>query len=144
MFEDSTTEANHRTIRRMESGARVHVLVVDDDDFMRTYLCDALVTAGHRVTEARDGEEALVVAAGEDKPDLVMLDLLMPRRSGLDALPRLLALHPPARVIVVSSLDSEALIADALAAGAIDFVTKPFHPSEVEDAVARALQGGLA
>lgn len=128
----------------MKNGKRVHVLVVDDDDFMRTYLRDALVDAGHRVTEARDGEEALGIAAGDDKPDLVMLDLLMPKRSGLDALPRLLALHPPARVVVVSSLDSEALIADALAAGAVDFVTKPFHPSEVQEAVARALEGGLA
>ena len=123
----------------MESASRTaHVLVVEDDDFMRAYLRDALALAGHRVTEARDGEEALDAFASV-RPELVVLDLLMPRRSGLDVLPRLLELCPEVRVVIVSSLDSQPLIADALAAGAFDFVTKPFHPTEIAEAVERAL-----
>lgn len=118
--------------------AGVNVLVVDDDEFMRAYLRDLLVAAGHTVTEARNGVEAIEMVTA-DAPDLVMLDLLMPEKSGLDALPILLRTRPSLPVIVVSSLDSEVLIADALAAGAVDFVTKPFHPSEIDIAVAHAL-----
>lgn len=117
----------------------VHVVVVEDDDFMRAYLRDALVIAGHRVTEACDGDEAIRIVASA-MPDLVVLDLLMPQKSGLDALPRLLELNPRLRVVVVSSLDSQSLISDALAAGAVDFVTKPFHPTEIAEAVSRALE----
>lgn len=117
----------------------VHVLVVEDDEFMRAYLRDALVLAGHRVSEARDGDEA-IASVTRDEPALVVLDLLMPQRSGLDALPKLLELCPRLQVVVVSSLDSQTLISDALAAGAVDFVTKPFHPTEIAEAVARALE----
>lgn len=117
----------------------VHVLVVEDDEFMRAYLRDALELAGHRVSVAADGDEA-IASVSKEKPALVVLDLLMPQRSGLDALPRLLALCPGLRVVVVSSLDSQTLIADALAAGAVDFVTKPFHPTEIAEAVSRALE----
>lgn len=119
----------------------VNVLVVDDDEFMRAYLRDLLEDAGHSVKEARNGDEAIRMVAA-DAPDLVMLDLLMPEKSGLEALPALLGKRPSLLVIVVSSLDSELLIADALAAGAVDFVTKPFHPTEIDRAVSQALCEG--
>lgn len=121
----------------------VNVLVVDDDEFMRAYLRDLLVESGHTVTEARNGNEAIRMVAA-DAPDLVILDLLMPEKSGLDALPLLLRERPALPVIVVSSLDSQVLIADALAAGAVDFVTKPFHPTEIDRAVSHALGEGAS
>lgn len=116
------------------------LLLVDDDAFVRELLKDALLELGTPVTvlEAADGEQALELARRE-QPAVVLLDLFMPRRSGLDVLGELATACPGARVVVVSSMDAEPVIAQALAGGALDFVTKPFHPLEVVAAVRRAL-----
>jgi two-component system chemotaxis response regulator CheY len=114
------------------------ILIVDDDAFVRTLLKDVLDGQGHALLEAGDGREALDVF-GDRPPQLVLLDLFMPRLSGMEALALMRERWPAARVLVISSLDSERLVAQALEAGAAGYITKPFHPVEITTAVDRAL-----
>lgn len=121
-----------------EPRSPVRVLIVDDDQFVRTLLKDVLVPQGHDCLEAKDGAEA-IAQVRDGRPDVVILDLFMPTMSGMQALKEIRAAHPDSRVVVISSLSSEALVAEALAAGAAGFVTKPFHPLEIQEAVQQAL-----
>jgi two-component system, chemotaxis family, chemotaxis protein CheY len=117
------------------------LLVVDDDAFVRRVLKDTLQESGleFRLLEACDGEEGLEVATRE-RPSVVLLDLLMPRRNGLEVLTALSEASPESRVVVISSMDADPIVEQALAAGAVGFVVKPFHPAEVANVVRRALE----
>lgn len=118
--------------------AKPVVLIVDDDAFVRTLLSDALGNSGYTLLEAQDGDEALE-RVKKDKPAVVLLDLFMPKKSGLDALRDIRGAHPPCKVLVISSLDSESLIDQALRSGASGFIAKPFHPLEIAEEVRKAL-----
>ena len=116
------------------------LLLVDDDNFVRRILKDTLAETGIelRLLEASDGEEGLAIAARE-KPALMFLDLFMPRRSGLEVLAAMKQTSPGTRVLVISSMDAEPVVEQALAAGAVGFVGTPFHPLEIASAVRQAL-----
>jgi two-component system chemotaxis response regulator CheY len=116
------------------------LLLVDDDKFVRNLLRDAITESGLevRLLEAADGEEGLEIASRE-RPALVLLDLFMPRRSGLEVLTAIREASPETRVLIVSSMDAEPVVEQALAAGAVGFVGKPFHPLEIALAVRQAL-----
>lgn len=102
------------------------VLVVDDSAVMRGQLRGALGSAGYRVSTAQDGETALDRIVS-DAPDLVTLDINMPRMSGLDVLDALRQTPSPPPVILISSLTEEGaeITLRGLALGAFDFVCKP-------------------
>jgi two-component system chemotaxis response regulator CheY len=107
---------------------------------MRELLREILGEAGYEIAaEAADGTEA-VDRFREQSPDLVTLDIVMPRKSGLDALREILALNPGACVVMCSALGQEALVMESLEAGARDFIVKPFKPDQVRNVVARAIQ----
>jgi two-component system chemotaxis response regulator CheY len=110
------------------------VLVVDDAAFMRMRLSNLLKQAGHQVVEASNGREALGAYAAE-KPDLVFMDITMPEMDGLEALKRLRALDPEARVVVCTALGQQSMVIEAVKAGARDFIVKPFQPDRVLQAV---------
>lgn len=116
-----------------------YILIVDDDRLARASLRDCLHGLDGEIGEAEDGEEALEKIA-QRAPDVVLLDLLMPRKSGLHVLAELRARRVPSRVLVISSFDTESLIEQALKAGADGFIAKPFHPIEIAGAVKRALE----
>lgn len=119
------------------------VLIVDDDNFVRVLLRDA-IGDGHRVLESVNGAEAIAIIERGEKPDVVFLDLLMPVKSGLETLPELRRLCPAARVVVVSSMETDSMVKSAYEAGASGFVAKPFHPAEIVAALKRALGAGSA
>jgi two-component system, chemotaxis family, chemotaxis protein CheY len=114
------------------------VLVVDDDHFIRVAVRDALAEEHLELFEAADGEEALALIAAQH-PALVLLDLLMPKKSGLEVLPEVGHLSPETRVVVMSSMETQSMVEFALAMGARAFVPKPFHPLEIIAAVREAL-----
>jgi two-component system chemotaxis response regulator CheY len=117
------------------------ILIVDDDRFVRTAVRDALLEEPDlRVAEAGDGEEALLAVIAE-RPALVLLDLLMPRRSGLEVLSQIRRESPGTPVLVMTSLQTESMEALARSEGATGFLAKPFHPLELLAAVRRALEG---
>ena len=115
------------------------VLLVDDDRFVRTTLKDILSEQGYAFAEAANGREALE-RVRDEAPDVVLLDLFMPEMSGIEALSKIRELKPDAPIIVVSSLGSDALVQQALAAGARAFIIKPFHPLEIASTVSKALE----
>ena len=114
------------------------VMVVDDQERMRSMLCRLLVAEGHVTKSIPDGETALDRLAS-DEVDLVLLDLVLPGANGLQVLMRLRDRGFRAPVIVLSAVPDVAARVDALDLGAVDFVPKPFHTPELMARVRRIL-----
>lgn len=115
------------------------VLICDDAIFMRTVLGDILREAGFDVVgEAETGREA-VEKYRELQPDLVTMDIVMPDMGGIDAVREIVKEHPKARIVMCSAMGQQALVVEAIQAGARDFIVKPFQPARVLEAVQRVL-----
>jgi two-component system chemotaxis response regulator CheY len=115
------------------------VLVVDDAAFMRKVVSDALASGGHEVVgEAGNGVEA-VARFQELKPELTMLDITMPEKTGLEALADIIAIDPNAKVLMCSALGQESKVIEALKLGAKNFLVKPFKPEALLEAVDKTL-----
>jgi two-component system chemotaxis response regulator CheY len=115
------------------------VLVCDDAIFMRTMISDILTQAGYDVVgEAETGSQA-VEKYRELKPDLVTMDIVMPDMSGIEAVRSICKDDPDAKILMCSAMGQQALVVEAIQAGAKDFVVKPFQPSRVLEAVQRLL-----
>lgn len=119
------------------------VMVVDDQERMRTMIRRLLASEGHVIESAPDGETALDRLANEDV-DLVLLDLVMPGANGLQVLTRLRERGSTTPVIVLSAVPEIAARVDALDLGAVDFVPKPFHGAELVARVRRSLANRAA
>lgn len=118
------------------------ILVVDDEPSIRTLLKSTLARAGYAVIEAATAREA-VTAAQIDKPDLVLLDLGLPDRDGLEIIASLRGDSGLPVIVVSAREDSEQKVA-ALDLGAEDYVTKPFDTEELLARVRAALRRSLA
>ena len=120
---------------------KARVLVADDASFMRQMIQEIIEPEGYQVVgEAADGMEA-VEQYQTLKPDLVTMDIVMPKRSGIDAVKGILQADPKARVVMCSALGQETLVMEALQAGAKDFIVKPFKPDAVIATLAKVLEG---
>jgi two-component system chemotaxis response regulator CheY len=116
-----------------------NVLVCDDAVFMRTMVSDILQQAGYEIVgEAGTGTQA-VEKYLELKPDLVTMDIVMPDMGGIDAVREICKHDPKAKILMCSAMGQQALVVQAIQAGAKDFVVKPFQPSRVLEAVRRVL-----
>lgn len=122
----------------------ITVLVVDDHPIMRQGIRDLLNGSGRFavVGEAADGEEALRTAA-ELKPQVVVMDVIMPRMDGIDACRELMALLPDTRVMMLTAAAQEDAVIDAIAAGATGFLEKYAPPEEFIAAVSDVAAGRL-
>jgi len=110
---------------------KASVLIADDASFMRQMIREIIEPEGYEVVgEATNGIEA-VEQYLELRPDLVTMDIVMPKRSGIDAVEEILVEDPGARVVMCSALGQEALISEALQAGAKGYIVKPFKPLSV-------------
>jgi two-component system chemotaxis response regulator CheY len=106
---------------------------------MRTMVGDILQKAGfHVIGEAETGAQA-IEKYKQLRPDLVTMDIVMPEMGGIDAVREIRKHDPAARVLMCSARGQQALVVDAILAGAKDFVVKPFVPSRVLEAVQRVL-----
>jgi two-component system chemotaxis response regulator CheY len=115
------------------------VLVCDDAIFMRTMITDILSQAGYDIVgEAESGAQA-VQRYRELRPDLVTMDIVMPDMGGIDAVREIVKQDPDAKILMCSAMGQQALVVEAIQAGAKDFVVKPFQPSRVLEAVQRVL-----
>ena len=115
------------------------ILIVDDASFMRMMIKDILVKNGYEVVgEAADGAQAVTMYK-ELKPDLVTMDITMPEMDGITALKNIRAENPNAVVIMCSAMGQQAMVIDAIQAGAKDFIVKPFHADRVLEAISKNL-----
>jgi DNA-binding NtrC family response regulator len=117
---------------------RIAVLVVDDEESVRTFLAELLGNAGYQVRCASSGAQALEMLEGGSF-DAVLLDVVMPEMSGLEVLRRYRSAGGSAPVIVLSALAGADDAVRAMKMGASDYLSKPFGNDELEDVLARAL-----
>ena len=106
------------------------VLIVDDDPLNRDILQTLLATQGFVILTAVDGEEGLAVAR-EQQPDLILLDVMMPKIDGIEVCRRLRKSAPLIGIVMLSVKSNEEDKIEAFDAGADDYITKPFHVGEL-------------
>ena len=105
------------------------LMIVDDALIMRKRIAEIAASAGWEVVaEARDGEEAIEMYRRE-KPDLVTLDIVMPKLDGVSALKSIMHLDPDACVVMVSAVNQKPKLVECIEVGAMDFIIKPFEKS---------------
>ena len=119
----------------------LRVMIVDDALFMRNMLKDICARAGFEVVAEADNGEVALDLYREHRPELVTMDIVMPRRSGIEALQDIMAEDPQARVVMVSALGQDSLVLEAVEAGARDFIVKPFKEEKVIDVIRRITAG---
>jgi len=115
------------------------ILIVDDAAFMRMMIKDILSKNGYEVVgEAADGAQAVELYK-EHHPDLVTMDITMPEMDGITALKEIKKINANARVIMCSAMGQQAMVIDAIQAGAKDFIVKPFQADRVLEAIGKTL-----
>jgi len=115
------------------------ILVVDDAAFMRMMIKDILTKNGYSVVGEADNGLNAIDKYEELKPDLVTMDITMPEMDGITAVKEIRKRNPNARIIMCSAMGQQAMVIDAIQAGARDFIVKPFQPDRVLEAVAKAV-----
>ena len=111
------------------------ILIVDDAAFMRVSIRNILLKNGFEVAGEAENGAIAVQKYAELQPDAVTMDITMPEMTGLDALKEIRKLDPNAKIIMVSALGQEAMVRDAVMAGAKGFIVKPYK----EDAIVATL-----
>lgn len=121
---------------------KAKILIVDDSSLARRTTRQALEEQGYAVEEASDGNQALE-RYFLDRPDLVVLDMVMNGMYGLDVLTKIRTLNPDARVIVATADIQLSTQEQVRAAGASAFINKPVNRKTLAELVDRVLQGGV-
>jgi two-component system chemotaxis response regulator CheY len=115
------------------------ILIVDDAAFMRMMIKEILTKNGFDVVgEASDGQQA-IDKFKELEPDLVTMDITMPEMDGVTALKEIKKINPNSKVIMCSAMGQQAMVIDAIQAGAKDFIVKPFQAERVLEAINKTL-----
>ena len=115
------------------------ILIVDDASFMRMMIKDILTKNGFEVVgEAENGAKA-VEKYKELDPELVIMDITMPEMDGIQAVKEIKKINGEARVVMCSAMGQQAMVIEAIQAGAKDFIVKPFQADRVVEAVKKAL-----
>lgn len=121
----------------------VKILIVDDNLFMRTMLETFVSDAGFEISAmAEDGYQG-VFEYTQNRPDIVLLDILMPKMDGIMALKTLIAYDPHARILMVSAIQSLKMIKLAISCGAKGYVLKPFQRQQLIQEITRVLELNL-
>ncbi|MDE1415846.1 response regulator [Bacillus licheniformis] len=115
------------------------VLIVDDAKFMRDKIREIFETEDLQVAgEAENGEEAVLLYQ-ELQPDLVIMDITMPVKNGIEALKDMIQLNPKVKVIMCTAMRQKRIVVEAIEAGAKDFIVKPFEETKVVEAIRHVL-----
>ena len=115
------------------------VMVCDDAAFMRMMIKDILVKNGYEIAAESENGLKAVEQYPDAKPDLVLMDITMPEVDGIEAVRRIKALDPNANVIMCSAMGQQAMVIEAIQAGAKDFIVKPFQADRVLEAVRKVI-----
>jgi two-component system chemotaxis response regulator CheY len=115
------------------------IMIVDDSAFMRKILRKIITGEGYEdITEVQDGSQA-VEAFGKEKPSLVLMDIIMEKKNGIDALKEIKKISPEAKVIMISAVGQEQMVKEAMESGAEDFIVKPFNASKVASTIKKII-----
>jgi two-component system chemotaxis response regulator CheY len=117
------------------------VLIVDDVAFVRKTLSEMLTAADyHVVGEAQDGVQAIEMFS-RLRPDIVTMDIVMPKLSGIDATRQIMKKDKDARIVIITAIGQENFVMEAINVGARDYILKPFKSDEVLRTLERVLLG---
>lgn len=116
-----------------------NILIVDDEESIRYILQRVLASEGYECTVASNGKEALKKAGKQDF-DVVLLDIKMPKLSGMEVLPRIVAKHPDTCVVMTTAVVDMPTALTALNLGAYDYLTKPFNLDELSTRIEEVLE----
>ena len=115
------------------------ILVVDDAAFMRMMIKNILSKNGYEIVgEAENGQVAIELYK-KLKPDLVTMDITMPEMNGIDGVKAIREFDPDAKIIMCSAMGQQAMVMEAIQAGAKDFIVKPFQQDRILQAIGRVL-----
>jgi two-component system chemotaxis response regulator CheY len=113
------------------------ILIVDDSVFMRNIIKNALSSSNiSEIFEAGNGDEA-IAAYKDKKPDLVFMDIVMPVKTGLEALKEIKGIDAAAKIVMCTSVGQEKVIEEAVNSGAYDFITKPFKAEDIKEVLTK-------
>ncbi len=109
------------------------IQICDDSILARKQVKDVLISNGcSSIVESKDGMETIEIYKKE-KPDLVFMDIVMPKLDGVEAVRQIIEFDPAAKIIMLSSVGTRGQIKDAIEAGAKDFIQKPFKTEHIID-----------
>ena len=115
------------------------VLIVDDAVVLRMMIKGILSKHGYEVVgEAQNGVEA-VDKYKQLQPDLVTMEMVMPEMDGITAVRQIMSMDPNAKIIMCTSMGQQALVVEAIQAGAKSFITKPFQPPKILETISKVL-----
>ena len=121
--------------------SKMKALVCDDSILVRKKFKDLLAKIGFGILlEATDGEEAVEIFKTQ-QPDIVFMDIIMPKKTGLEALKEIHAINPNARVVMASSVGTQSHLKEAVDFGVYDFLQKPVEDEQVLKIVSNLLSG---
>jgi two-component system chemotaxis response regulator CheY len=115
------------------------ILVTDDAAFMRMQLRDILTKLGHEVIGEAVNGKAAIEQYQNLQPEIVTMDITMPEMNGIDAVKEIKKMHNGAKIIMCSAMGQQAMVIDAIKAGAMDFVVKPFNPERIKEALEKVI-----
>lgn len=114
-------------------------MIADDSDAIRLVLRDILLIDEHAIVgEARDGAEAVELFS-QLTPDLLLLDLAMPKKDGLTVVKEIIAKYPAAKIILITASDDQKIIQNVLSCGASSYISKPFDFTHVLKTISNIL-----
>src|ERR1700716_283458 len=116
------------------------ILVVDDEPSIRKYLQTLLEVDGFDVETVSSGKEAIAKVSAGQRPDFIILDVLMPDMGGLDTLKELMQLDRTLNVVMLSCSNEVGTVVEAIRMGAHDYLTKPFEKTELDAAMLKCRQ----
>jgi two-component system chemotaxis response regulator CheY len=118
----------------------IRLVVADDAPFIREIVRHIVAKHGIEVVaEAIDGEEAVHMTLMH-RPDVVLMDIIMPKKTGIEAAKEIVAQDPSMKIIAFSTADQEAMVLQALEAGCCSFIVKPFKGAELIEVIKRSIE----
>ncbi|MCR5585815.1 MAG: response regulator [Lachnospiraceae bacterium] len=115
------------------------ILICDDAAFMRMMIKDILTKNGYDIAGEAENGAVAVDKYSETKPDLVMMDITMPEKDGIQALKEIRSKDGAANIIMCSAMGQQAMVIESIQAGAKDFIVKPFQADRVLEAVRKVI-----
>ena len=116
-----------------------NILICDDAAFMRMMVKDILTKNGYEVVGEAENRMKALEKYQELKPDLTTMDITMPGMDGISAVKEIKKVDPNAKIVMCSAMGQQAMVIEAIQAGARDFIVKPFQPDRVLEAVRKAV-----
>lgn len=118
----------------------IEIVIADDAPFIREIVKQVFKNTNMQIVgEACDGEEAVKLAK-EKRPKVILMDLVMPKKSGIEATKEILEALPMTKVVAFTTIDQNSMVLKALEAGCCDYVTKPFKPEDLIRSISAAIE----